>query len=140
MVDQKASPSSGPSRGGTVVTITGSGFNPRGDLRCRFGLAATAAGNNGTSSSLMTSSPIVYAAVVSSTAVQCTAPPSTAVVASIKPPAIHVTTTAIAYVVAGLYLSFDGGEFIDTGFTFSYYPEPRILKVQPTTIPENSGR
>lgn len=121
------SPSSGPMRGGTVVTITGSGFNLRGDLRCRFG--GVEEEEEGASSSSSSSPSVVYATVISSTAVQCTAPPSSL-----------ISSSAAAAAVVGLYLSFDGGDFIDTGFTFTYYTEPRITHIRPNVIPEDAGR
>jgi hypothetical protein len=103
-------PRSGPASGGTVVTISGSDFNPYGDLRCRFGEDERG---------------VAVAFFQSATEIVCTAP--------------GASDASVVGLAGHFYLSFDGGEFVDTLASFTYEVEPVVSGVEPARVPQTGN-
>ena len=104
-------PTSGPTEGGTKVSLTGLALAPaaRHGLRCRFGASERA--------------PTVYArAPTSARAPTCTTPP------------------VAAPGVVALWLAFDDGAFVSTGLLFEFTRRPEVSAVQPDVVGEAGGQ
>ena len=110
------SPSKGPSKGGTVVKITGSGFNkqisslPQSSelLTCRFeGIG------------------VVAATKISDNEIQCKSP---------LPKQIFANS-----MTSNVEIAFNGVDFTNSGLSFVYYSTPNITSIVPTLGSEQGG-
>lgn len=103
--------------GGTRVTLRGSGFSPRGIVRCRFG-----PGNDQDSNS-----PTSYAFVISPVETVCVA-------LSLEIDVVEPSERAVQ-----VYLAVGDAEFEPSGFWVTYLPQMIINSVEPTTVDETGG-
>ncbi len=112
-------PTSGPLRGGTVLSILGSGFRDTGALLCAFEL-----GNTSFSAPIDPfASTFVSAQWISSTEIKCQTPPSA------SPSEVRVS---VSFNGGSDIVSLEWGEeSLGTKMTFLYYEECKISSVEP---------